>query len=895
MGKIRAEFWRIFTKIALLLRYKVEVRGMEALRGMSCQERKSIIFLPNHTSELDPAILLTLLNKDFLLTPLVANNMFQVPIIGPILRQIGCLEIPNSDFGGNEYTSLLAKRAIKEITHRLNEGSNLLIYPSGKLKNSGLEDIGGASGVHQILAEALGVKVFLIRTSGLWGSSFSKALTGSSPDLGKTLLSSLKKILKNGIFFLPKRKVLVEIVPAPIDFPRRGSKMELNAYLERWYNAPFDEKGEPLYLVQDYFWSQKAPKIEIKKDKNERTLKDISKSIQEGIINEISRICKRPASGITAGLDLSKDLGMDSLDVIELITFLDDVYSVKNVHPADLVCVLDAMWMASSIDTQEPMDNDLQGVVWPDEKKRVLPEFAIGNTLQEVFLRSIEGREKDYAVADDVSGPLTYFQVKVAAILLALEIKKLPGEEVGILMPATTAGILLVFATLLAKKTPVMLNWTIGAKNLKEIVNASKIEVILTSHKFLTQAKMMDVEGIDHLFISLEHMRKRFTFTKKIMAWLLAKKKTQSLLREFSIDSSIENKPAVLLFTSGTESTPKGVPLTHQNILSNQRSAFSCIASMMSTQDVFYSFLPPFHSFGFVVTGILPFFVGLRVAFMPDPTDSLRLAKGMYRYLASVVCSAPTFLNALLKKATKKELATLKLMVTGAEKAPQSLFDAVKKMDHCVLLLEGYGITECSPILTLTRPDKQDLGVGTPLLGTELLIVDLNTHAPLSVQKEGLILARGPGIFNGYWQKSLPSPFVEVDGKKWYVTGDLGYLTENGSLILSGRLKRFVKMGGEMVNLLSIEETLLHALQDKFVSSSEESVPLALCAKEQEDLRAELVLFVTFPILVNEVNEILRKAQFSSLIKISQIKQIGTMPLLGTGKVNYRELQKGLA
>ena len=277
------------------------------------------------------------------------------------------------------------------------------------------------------------------------------------------------------------------------------------------------------------------------------------------------------------------------------------------------------------------------------------------------------------------------------------------------------------------------------------------------------------------------------------------------------------------------------------------------------------------------------------MAFSADPTDSIKLAKGLKRYEITVLCAAPTFLMPLLRYADKENLEKLKYVISGAEKAPLALVEAVKNQTS-TQLLEGYGITECSPILTLNRPNEKSRGVGKALPSVELLIVDLVNFQPLDKGKEGLILVRGPNIFNGYLQQDIHSPFIEVHGTRWYNTADLGFLSDDDHLILSGRLKRFVKMGGEMINLVSLEEAIAKIIQ----MENRESVqgPLfAIIALENEGQRPTLTLFTPLVLDLSMINEALKKQGFSSITKISEIKKIDTLPLLGSGKINYRALE----
>ena len=279
-------------------------------------------------------------------------------------------------------------------------------------------------------------------------------------------------------------------------------------------------------------------------------------------------------------------------------------------------------------------------------------------------------------------------------------------------------------------------------------------------------------------------------------------------MKMFGIDKVKKSDPAVvLLFTSGTESMPKGVPLSQQNILSNLRAALKAVEAF--SDDVIYGILPPFHSFGFTVSGILGLLSGVRVFYFPNPTDGTKLARNFARWHVTIMCGAPTFIKGMLKAATAEDIRTMRLCVTGAEKAPPELFKMLADLGKPGILMEGYGITECSPVLTMNPPDSDSKGVGKALPGIELCVVHPETEKLLPIGERGLILAKGPNVFNGYLNPGLSSPFATINGERWYKTGDLGYLDDKGFLTLSGRMKRFVKIGGEMVSLASLEEALL--------------------------------------------------------------------------------------
>ncbi len=249
------------------------------------------------------------------------------------------------------------------------------------------------------------------------------------------------------------------------------------------------------------------------------------------------------------------------------------------------------------------------------------------------------------------------------------------------------------------------------------------------------------------------------------------------------------------------------------------------------------------------------------------------------------------FFQNILRAGSREQLEHVRYVVLGAEKTPTDYMKNSLTINPQGKILEGYGITECSPVLTLNRMDASPKGVGVPLPHVELLVVHPETHEVTSPQQEGLILARGPNVFSGYLDPDLPSPFVEVDGKRWYNTGDLGHLDPSGSLILSGRLKRFVKIGGEMISLNAIEEVLHQAGQKKNWPLNPEQPSLAICSVEEEGKKGEIILFTTLDLSLDELNRELRDAGMSNIVKISSVVRLPFIPLLGLVKSIYRRLQ----
>ncbi len=891
-------FWNaVCTTVRFLitLRYRIEVSGLETLTSDRLKRPGGILFLPNHPAEIDPVILISQLGKRFYPRPLVTDRFYNQKGINFFMQLANALPLPSTDGVVNHWRAKKIHAQLQTLASALKKGDNFLIYPSGRLKLSGTEMIGGASLVHDLLQECPETNVVLIRTTGLWGSQFSRAITGASPDFGLTLWNCFKILIKNGIFFTPRRPVRLEFVLAPQDFPYEENRLNLNKYLEEWYNR-YPDPVESLQLVPYFFWSQKLPKaavLETPSSSQIQKLKKVPLHVEQEIIGELSRLTKRPVEQIRRNMHLSHDLGLDSLDVAQLYVYLSERFAAHKLLPGDLQTVEDVCQAAVGLEWERgPEDKAAPtSFTWQSEPNRPPPMQAQGKTLQEAFLFSCDRMKGHSACVDALSGCLSYTKLKMAALILAEQMRALPGKQIGVMLPASTGTYLVILGVLLAGKVPVMINWTSGVKALDYAMSLAELSVVVSSDRFLDRLETGSLGQIEEKFVLMEQIRQKITLTDKLRGLMRSLCSAASLRKTLKLDAISPDDPAVILFTSGTESLPKGVPLSHHNLLSNQRAALACVE--FHSDDILYGVLPPFHSFGFSVTGLLPILAGMKSCYAPNPTDSRGLAHDIALWKPTLFCCAPSFFRSLFHIATPQQLQSLRYVVAGAEKTPEEIFAYVKEHLPQALCLEGYGITECGPIVTLTRPLEARVGVGRPLPGTELTIIDPEGHL-LPQGEEGEVCIRGPNVFAKYLGNPR-TPFVVINQEKWYASSDRGKLDAEGNLILSGRLKRFIKIGGEMVSLGGIEDELLKQAHIKgWIPKDPEGPPLAVSVREGQGEKPSIILYVAFPISIDEVNQALKETGWSRLVKISEVKQIAEIPLTGTGKTHYRQLDENL-
>ncbi len=819
----------------MVLRYRIKVTGLEKLTPVNLPKKGGILFLPNHPAEIDPVIMSFILWPKYQVHPIVIEQWYHLKGIHYAMKLVEAVPLPDFNGAVNKWKQKKIAKAFAFVAEQLKKGSNFLIYPAGRLKHGPEEIIGGASFVHTVLQQCPEANVVLIRTTGLWGSRFSRALTGKSPEFSKVLWEGFKIVLKNLIFFTPRREVIVEIEPGPADLPIAGARLDFNKYLERWYNS----KGpEPIKLVTDCFWKESLPKVE---DQKKTELDDehwtISPEKEQQVLAKISQLARRPQ--VERSQNLNRDLGFDSLDVAQLVTFIEQKYEIEEVSSDQLDTVEDILKAVAKGEGQKKIDEHVPQKTFPQESRPAVIK-PVGKTLHEAFLRSCDRMGKFAACSDQTMGVVTYRRLKMIVLIMSQKIKQMEGEYIGILLPSSIMAYALVLATLLAKKIPVMLNFTLGSRALEHCKKVVDLKNVLSSRRFLDNMPGGDLENIDELIHLLEDIRETVSFWDKLHGIFGLFRNTDQLLKDFNLNQVSEDDTAVLLFTSGTESLPKGVPLSHKNILSDLKSAMECFEFLPN--DILYGILPPFHSFGFAVTGMMPLMIGLRVYYAPDPTHSLAMLRDIEHWKLTLFISAPTFIKGVFNLAKPDQLKSLRYVVGGAEKVPQELFEFMEKRGG--EMLEGYGITECSPVVTLTRPKKPRKGVGQPLPGIDLCIVSPETREVMVPGQEGEICIHGTNVFKGYLGTDK-NPFIELDGRRWYLSGDIGRLDPDGTLILSGRLKRFVKIGGEMISLGGLEEELIKMAGEKkwLPSVKDDAPPLAVAVSEKNTDKPLIILF----------------------------------------------------
>jgi long-chain-fatty-acid--[acyl-carrier-protein] ligase len=865
-------------RVLLRLRYRIHVRGLEDVLSRG---REGILLLPNHPALIDPIILAVLLRRPLAPRFLADRNQMDRPIIGWVGRRWDVRTMPDVKHHGLSARSEV-REALDGCAEHLRKGGNLVLYPSGHLYRWRYEDLRGNSSAERMIRSAPDARIVLVRTRGLWGSCFSWG-HGSEPSVATTLGKGSLELLASGIAFAPKRDVHIDFVE-PEDFPRDGSREEINGYLESFYNADAPPNTYVPHMLWERGGARRMP--EPPQPRGTGDVGHVPKGTREIVDEHLSD--KSGVTEISPDDELARDLGLDSLARAELLAWLQEEFGVRPPDTESLRTVGDVYLAAfgEAVSTGPATLDQVAGRWfatvddWPPGRLQI----AEGRSLPEAFLRCAASRPGRAVLADQRSGVRSYRDLVRGVLALRPELARLPGERLGVMLPASVAAAVTQLAVQFAGKTPVMVNWTVGPRNLLTSLESVNARRVVTSRTVVERlrGREVELESIEDRFIFLEDIVESIPRLRKLVVWLKSRLSWGELRRADIRDE------AVILFTSGSETRPKAVPLRHAHILANLRDLVSTVT--LDRRDTLLGMLPPFHSFGLTVCVAAPLTGGVRAVYHPDPNDAATLAATIDAYRATVLLGTPTFLAGIVRAASGDQLSSVRLCVTGAERCPKRIYDAIETACPDATIIEGYGITECSPVVSANdENDPAPMTIGRPLPSVKTLIVDPDTLEPVGVGERGLLLVRGPSVFDGYAGDVAPDPFVTVAGERWYDTGDLVTRGSDGILTFRGRLKRFAKIGGEMISLPAIEQVL----RDRFVPGEqrqEQGEQLAVVATDDE--RPELVMFTTEEISREQANRAIDDAGLSALHNIRRVERVDGIPQLGTGKTDYRALRR---
>ena len=492
--------------------------------------------------------------------------------------------------------------------------------------------------------------------------------------------------------------------------------------------------------------------------------------------------------------------------------------------------------------------------------------------LHHEFIKIAKKYGEKTAIEDRSTGKtVPYERSLIGALILQKKFQKYSDKYIGIMIPTSAGAMLAVIGILMAGKIPVMINYSTGADdNCKFAQKKCGFTTIITSRALLEKINCPVLDGM----ICLEDIMSSVSIFNKIGAALRAKKDADVIINKLvpaNIDDTI-----VILFTSGSEKEPKAVQLTHKNIGSNIKAIVE--HEKLSQDDRILSILPLFHVFGHTVDFWMPLSLGMTAITYANPLDYKNIAQIVKNDKPTMVASTPIFLAGYLRESNPGDFESLRLVVAGADKTPDWLRKGFMEK-HKIQVLEGYGATETSPVISVNQPEANIPGsIGKLLPGVSVKIADLKTGKEVPAGEEGKLLTKGDHVMKGYLDAAKTAEVLK-DG--WYDTGDIGVLDKDGYLWHKGRLKRFVKIGGEMVSLVRTEGVLETLLPEG----------VSCCVVDVPNKAKGAVLVVAVTEKVNEkeiINSLIDKLPAIAIPK--RFVVLDELPKMGSGKADFRTI-----
>jgi acyl-[acyl-carrier-protein]-phospholipid O-acyltransferase/long-chain-fatty-acid--[acyl-carrier-protein] ligase len=495
--------------------------------------------------------------------------------------------------------------------------------------------------------------------------------------------------------------------------------------------------------------------------------------------------------------------------------------------------------------------------------------------LHHQFVKMAKKNAGKFAIIDKSTGKnVTYSRALIGSLILKSKFEKYDKGFIGIMIPTSAGCSLASVGALMSGRIPVMINYSTGAEgNAIYAQKKCKFKTIITSKALLEKINCPLIEGM----VFIEDLMAGVTTGDKLKAALISKLSVNMILN--CIHKGDENDSAAILFTSGSEKDPKAVQLTHLNITSNIENFSTYIK--ISGDDIMLANLVFFHIFGLTVNLWVSFYHGMTMITYANPLDFQAISNIAREEKPTIMVGTPSFFWGYLHKSEPGDFKSLRLMVAGADKCPDALRDGFRQK-HGVTLLEGYGATETSPVISVNSLEFNRPGsTGKVIPGMQVRLENLETGEACKTRETGKVLVKGDSVMKGYYDDPELTSEALVDG--WYNTGDMGFFDEDGYLWHAGRFKRFAKIGGEMVSLVKVENTL-----EKYLP-----VGVSCCVVEVSDEKKGASIIATVTIEVNKT-EILKKmgTELPNIALPKHFIVIRDLPMMGTGKIDFRSVTK---
>jgi acyl-[acyl-carrier-protein]-phospholipid O-acyltransferase / long-chain-fatty-acid--[acyl-carrier-protein] ligase len=551
-----------------------------------------------------------------------------------------------------------------------------------------------------------------------------------------------------------------------------------------------------------------------------------------------------------------------------------------------------SIWFGPPLDRPDEIQSvrqavmDLSAVAVAGRRERMM-------VLSRSMIRKCRKALFRWKIADSSGAHLTGGSLLLRSLilrrLLLREVLKEDEKYIGILLPPSVGAVVTNAALTLAKRVTVNLNYTTSSSVLNACIRKAGITHVLTSRKLLEK---LDLQ-IDAEVIVLEDYREKISVPDKLFAAIQAYATPAFLLdRLFGLHQLHGDDELTVIFTSGSTGDPKGVVLSYHNLGTNVEAVEQVVH--LRSSDTLLGILPFFHSFGFMVTLWAPLGLDVRCAYHFNPLDAREVGKLARRWRTTVMLATPTFLRTYLRRCQKEDFQTLDTVVTGAEKMPMPLAEAFDEKFN-VRPVEGYGITELSPLVSVNVPpsrmqpggkDGKFGTVGRPIPGVAVKIVDPDSFEDLATDTDGMLLVKGPNVMKGYMGQ--PDQTAAVMHGDWFITGDISRIDRQGFIQITGRLSRFSKIGGEMVPHINIEQKI-----QKMLDPNEEQDSVCAVVTSVRDERKGERLIVLHTQIDQTADAICKQLAAAGLPNlwipsVDSFLQVDAIPLLGTGKLDLK-------